>query len=473
MKDLTTLYNDSLATLTDLYQLTMAYGYWKNNIHEKNAVFHLFYRKEPFDGNYAILAGVETVVHFLKNFRYRPDDLDYLLTLTGPDGSRLFDLDFIEYLQNMEFCCTVDTIAEGTVVFANEPLLRITGPIIQCQLLETILLNIINFQTLIATKASRVCAAADGDKVVEFGLRRAQGIDGGLSASRACYIGGCSATSNVLAGKLFGIPVIGTHAHSWVMSFNSEEESFEAYAQTMPNNCVFLVDTFDTLEGVKKAIIQGIKLRERGYEMTGIRLDSGDLCQLSIQARKLLDEAGFPKAIIVASNDLDEYKIAQLKEAGARIDSWGVGTQMITSADQSALGGVYKLGAIEDQPGRWIEKIKLSNDIEKVTNPGVLEVWRYYSRDDGSGFQDIVVNTDTYPTSSSTLEYVDHAKRLLQPLFHKGVFVGKIRSISEVRKFVLEQMENFDLTVEHKVIVDETLMARKKRMISRTKVLET
>lgn len=470
MKNLSELYSDSLATLTDLYQLTMAYGYWKNNIHEQKAVFHLFYRKNPFNGNYSILAGIETAVQFLNNFRYRSDDLEYLSTLTDSSEQPLFEKEFLDYLSSIKFSCTIDAIAEGTVVFANEPLLRVTGPIIQCQLLETALLNIINFQTLIATKASRVCLAAQDDKVVEFGLRRAQGIDGGISASRASYIGGCTATSNVLAGKLFGIPVIGTHAHSWVMSFDSEEQAFEAYAKAMPNNCVFLVDTFNTIEGVRKAIAQGIQLREQGHEMTGIRLDSGDLCQLSIEARKLLDEAGFPKAIIIASNDLDEYKIAQLKEAGARIDSWGVGTQMVTSADQSALGGVYKLGAIEFQPGSWVERIKLSNDPDKITNPGILEVWRYYSKIDGD-FQDIVVNADTYPVSCSTLKDVD-AKRLLEPLFSKGVFVGKLQPISDIRQFVKTQFESFDHNVEHKVITDETLLSRKKRMIARNRVLE-
>lgn len=458
MKNLNDLYSDSLSTLTDLYQLTMAYGYWKNNMHEKNAVFHLFYRKDPFKGNYAIAAGLEYVVHFLNNFQYRPDDLEYIATLNGPDGSPLFEKGFIDYLGAMKFSCTVDAIPEGTVVFANEPLLRIRGPIIQCQLLETALLNIINFQTLDATKASRVCAAAGEDKVVEFGLRRAQGIDGGVAASRACHIGGCAATSNVLAGKLFGIPLVGTHAHSWVMSFDSEEEAFEAYAKAMPNNCVFLVDTFDTIEGTRKAIAEGLKLRARGFEMTGVRLDSGDLCKLSIEVRKMLDDAGFPNAIIVASNDLDEYKVIELKKNGARINSWGVGTQMVTSADQSALGGVYKLGAIEESPGHWIDKIKLSNDIVKVTNPGILEVWRC---DDGKSFFDIIANSNWSPDNAISFYH-----KLLVPIFENGNCVYQLPSISEIRERCLKQLSMHDCAlIKGMAYVEDSLLARKKEMV--------
>ena len=465
-KDLSALYKDSLATLTDLYQLTMAYSYWKNKVHEKNAVFHLFYRKNPFDGHYAICAGLEYVVHFLKNFHFSYDDLSYLSTLKGSDNQPLFEKDFLDYLEKMEFSCTVDAIPEGTVVFANEPLLRIKGPIIQCQLLETALLNIINFQTLIATKASRVCAAAGNDRVVEFGLRRAQGIDGGVSASRASYIGGCAATSNVLAGKLFGIPVVGTHAHSWVMSFPSEEEAFEAYAQAMPNNCVFLVDTYDTINGIKNAIKQGLKLRERGFEMVGIRLDSGNLTELSIQARQMLDEAGFPDAQIVASNDLDEHKIAKLKEQGARISSWGVGTQMVTSADQSALGGVYKLGAIEEEPGRWVDKIKLSNDINKVTNPGVLEVWRYYHFRTGKMRKDIISNEGFEPDTITLMESVEEIPRkLFVRIFDNGKLVYDLPEIAEIRNYVLKQMSAGVDFSTYLVAIDDSLWQRKKEMI--------
>ena len=456
MKSLADLYSDSLVTLTDLYQLTMAYGYWKNNMHEKNAVFHLFYRKDPFKGNYAICAGLEYVIHLLKDFHFRQDDVDYISTLLGSDGLPLFQKEFIDYLTCMKFSCTVDAIPEGTVVFANEPLIRITGPIIQAQLLETILLTIINDQTLIATKASRVSIAAGDDRVVEFGLRRAQGIDGGLAASRACYIGGCAATSNVLAGKLFGIPVVGTHAHSWVMSFDTEEEAFEAYAEAMPNNCVFLVDTYDTIEGVKKAIIQGLKLRARGFEMIGVRLDSGDLCALSIEARKLLDQAGFPNAQIIASNDLDEHKIRELKKSGARIDSWGVGTQMVTAADQPALGGVYKLGAIEES-GKWVEKIKLSNNIEKVTNPGILEVWRC---SDNKSFFDIIANSSWIPKNT-----MSSYRKLLVPIFENGKLVYQLPAISEIRDRCLKQLLIHDCTLKNTVFIEDNLLARKERMM--------
>jgi nicotinate phosphoribosyltransferase len=297
--------------------------------------------------------------------------LEFLATLTGDDGKPLFESAFLEYLRALRFTCDVDAIPEGTVAFPHEPLLRITGPILQCQLLETALLNLINFQSLIATKAARVCLATQGEPVLEFGLRRAQGLDGGLAASRAAYIGGCAATSNVLAGKTFDIPVRGTHAHSWVMAFDDEREAFSAYAKAMPNNCVFLVDTYDTLEGVRRAVETGKWLRERGHEMVGIRLDSGDLAWLSVEARKILDNGGFPKALIVASNDLDEHIIASLKAQGAQINVWGVGTKLITAFDQPALGGVYKLGAIRGDDGRWVYKVKLSEQAAKVSTPGI------------------------------------------------------------------------------------------------------
>ncbi len=304
----------------------------------------------------------------------------------------------------MQLKIDIDAMPEGTVAFPHEPLLRVRGPIIECQILETALLNILNFQTLIATKASRVVHAAQGDQVLEFGLRRAQGIDGALAASRAAYIGGCHATSNVLAGKLFGIPVRGTHAHSWVMSFENELEAFAAYAQAMPNNCVFLVDTYDTLEGVRNAIRIGNVLRDSGHRMVGIRLDSGDLAQLSVDARKLLDEAGFTDASIVASNDLDEKLIESLKHQGAKISIWGVGTKLVTAYDQPALGGVYKLGAIQDSDGRWVPKIKLSEQLIKTSTPGILQVRRYFHQ--GCMAADRIWNELEEPTpeaGSSTL----------------------------------------------------------------------
>ena len=316
---LSKLYRQKLTILTDLYQLTMAYGYWKNGMYDQEAVFHLFFRKHPFKGNYTIAAGLESVIHFLNDFKFSVDDIQYLGSLKGADGKALFDEGFLNYLQRLEFTCDVDAIPEGTAVFPHQPLLRIKGPLLQAQLIETTLLTLINFPTLIATKAARICQAAQDDTVLEFGLRRAQGIDGGLTASRSAYIGGCHATSNILAGKLFGIPVKGTHAHSWVMSVEDEPQAFASYADAMPNNCVFLVDTYDTIQGVKYAIEAGHELRKKGHEMLGIRLDSGDLADLSIKARKLLDEAGFPKTQIVASDSLNEVKIKALKEKGAKL----------------------------------------------------------------------------------------------------------------------------------------------------------
>src|SRR5580765_7038177 len=367
------------ALLTDLYQLTMAYGYWKSGRAEREAVFHLFFRKAPFRSGFTIAAGLEPVIDFLRTFQFTHEDLEFLGTLKGSDGQPLFDHRFLEYLRPLRFKCDLDAIPEGTVVFPQEPVLRVQGPILQCQLVESALLNFINFQSLIATKAARVCLAARGEPVLEFGLRRAQGVDGALSASRAAYIGGCASTSNVLAGKLYGIPVSGTHAHSWVMAFDDEREAFRAYAEAMPNNCVFLVDTYDTLEGVRRAVEVGQWLRKHGHEMLGIRLDSGDLAWLSIEARKILDAAGFPKAFIVASNDLDEQIIQSLKEQGAAITVWGVGTKLVTAYDDPALGGVYKLGAIRDEKGKWVYKLKLSEQSAKISPPGIQQVRRFRS----------------------------------------------------------------------------------------------
>src|SRR6056297_372035 len=379
MNMIPTLYGHSLALLTDLYQLTMAYGYWKQGDRFGNATFHLFFRKLPFQGGYAIAAGLGTVLEILETFRFTAEDCDYLRTLRGNDGERLFEDGFLDMLQDLELACDIEAVPEGTAVFPNEPLLRVSGPILQCQILETMLLCVVNFQTLIATKSARICAATAGAEVLEFGLRRAQGIDGSITATRAAYIGGCSATSNVLAGKLLGIPVRGTHAHSWVMAFETELEAFDAYAEAMPNNCVFLVDTYDTLEGVRNAVLVGQRLRARGHELVGIRLDSGDLAYLSIEARRILDEAGFPAAKIVASNDLDEQTIESLRHQGAPIAVWGVGTKLVTAFDQPALGGVYKLGAMQLPSGAWQPKLKLSEKRIKTSIPGRQQVRRFFN----------------------------------------------------------------------------------------------
>lgn len=378
----TTPMSQSLALLTDLYQLTMGCGYWKSGMAERRACFHLFFRRNPFKGGYAVAAGLQDAVRYLEGLRFEQDDVEYLASLESSDGSRLFPPEFLQFLRASKPELDVHAIPEGTVVFPHEPLLRIEGPLWQAQLVETALLNIVNFQTLIATKAARVCRAArsaDGtpESVLEFGLRRAQGVDGALSATRAAYIGGCSATSNVLAGRRYGIPVRGTHAHSWVMSFPSERESFEAYAAAFPKGSVFLVDTFDTLEGVKIAVEVGKAMRSKGHEMLGVRLDSGDLAELSIGARKILDAGGFPNAAIVASNDLDEYRIEELKKRGARITVWGVGTRLTTAYDQPALGGVYKLAAIQNAEGAWEPRIKLSENPIKTSIPNRQQVRRF------------------------------------------------------------------------------------------------
>ncbi len=367
----------SLALLTDLYELTMAYGYWKTGMTGREAVFHLFFRHNPFDSGFTIACGLAPVLDFLERFQFTAGDLDYLATLRGEDHRPLFEPDFLKMLGRLRIDCAIDAVPEGTVIFPQEPLLRVRGPILQAQLLETALLNILNFQSLIATKAARICLAAGGDPVLEFGLRRAQGPDGGISASRASFVGGCAATSNVLAGKLFGIPVGGTHAHSWVMAFDDELESFKAYAEAMPNNCVFLVDTYNSLQGVRHAIEVGNWLRANGHKLIGIRLDSGDLAYLSSEARGLLDAAGFTDARIYASNELDEDVIRSLKEQHARIGVWGVGTHLATAYGQPALGGVYKLSALR-QPGEpWQHKIKLSEQAAKISTPGVQQVRRF------------------------------------------------------------------------------------------------
>ena len=368
--------------LTDLYQLTMAYGYWRSGMADHDAVFHLFFRKNPFRGGYAIAAGLEQALTLLGRWGFDDEALAYLADLTGNDGAPLFSADFLAWLRDTPLRLDIDAIPEGTAVFPHAPLLRVRGSLIQAQLLETVLLTLLNFETLIATKAARVCHAAAGDAVLEFGLRRAQGIDGGLSASRAAYVGGCSATSNVLAGRLFGIPVKGTHAHSWVMAFPDEDAAFAAYAAAMPNNCIFLVDTYDTLEGVRAAVRAGQALRARGHRLVGVRLDSGDLAALSRAARQILDEGGFPDAAVVASDSLDEHRILELKAQGARIDIWGVGTNLVTARDQPALGGVYKLAAIRAPgSGTWAPRIKLSEQPIKVSNPGIQQVRRYIAAD--------------------------------------------------------------------------------------------
>lgn len=370
------LYKPSLGLLTDLYQLTMGYGYFRNNMTERKSIFHLFFRKPPFGRNYAIAAGFAIAQELIEQFHFSNSDIEFLYALKGNDGQALFSEDYLQKLSTWRPRVRVFGVPEGSAILEHCPLLRIEGPLFDCQLLETPLLTILNFQTLIASKSANICQVAKDDMVLEFGLRRAQGIDGGIGAARAAYIGGCHATSNVLAAKLLGIPCKGTHAHSWVMSFATEQEAFATYAHAMPNNCIFLVDTYNTIDGVKNAIEEAKKLRQKGHEMIGVRLDSGDLLALSKTARQLLDDADFPNAKIVVSDSLDEHKMTRLKEQGAPIDIWGVGTNLVTAKDQPALGGVYKLGAIEDDAGNWLHRVKMSNTPIKVSNPGKLQIMR-------------------------------------------------------------------------------------------------
>jgi nicotinate phosphoribosyltransferase len=443
------VYGGSLALLTDLYQLTMACGYWKGGDADREAVFHLTFRRAPFGGGYAIAAGLAPAIAFLRRLRFDAADLAYLAELRDGDGDPLFPKGFLDYLGALKFSCTVDAAPEGSLVFAHEPIVRVTGPIAHAQLVETALLTLINFQTLIATKTARIVQAARGAPVLEFGLRRAQGIDGGLGASRAAYIGGVAATSNVLAGKLFGIPVRGTHAHSWVMFHGDELTAFRAYAEALPGNCTFLVDTYDTLKGVAHAITVGKELRARGHELAGIRLDSGDLAHLSIESRRMLDAAGFPDAKILASNDLDEMLIGSLHEQGARIDGYGVGTKLVTGFDQPALGGVYKLGGYRDDAGNWRDAIKLSEQPLKISNPGMLAVKRLRRGDElvgdvifdeMRGYAGPAIHDIEHPQQMAHTPAFDRAEDLLVRVLDRGEPTGALPTLEMARARAAEQL---------------------------------
>jgi nicotinate phosphoribosyltransferase len=468
------LYSQSLSLLTDFYQLTMSYGYWKAGIASKESVFHLFFRKRPFHGGFTITAGLDAVIHYLNNFRFHPDDLAYLATLKGDDGKMLFDPKFFDFLADLKFTCDVDAIPEGNVVFPYEPLIRVQGPLIQCQLLESPLLNLINFPSLIATKAARICIAAKGDPVIEFGLRRAQGIDGSLTASRAAYIGGCVGTSNVLAGKMFNIPVRGTHSHSWVMIFDDEKEAFQTYAENLPNNCVFLVDTYNSVEGVKKAIEAGNWLKEHGKKLLGIRLDSGDLTYLSIKCRSLLDEAGFQDTKIMASNELDETLISELKRQGAMIDIWGVGTNLVTGGTQAALDGVYKLSAIRNPGEAWKYKLKLSEQMVKISNPGILQVKRFSSKHgyvtDAIYDTSIGMNAKSYvkdlldSTKQHPINKEWSSKDLLIPIFQKGKCVYQTPSLEEIRNTTKKELALFHTGIKRFINPHEYVVGMEKTL---------
>ena len=442
----------NLTLLTDLYELTMMQGYFKNRTDE-TVIFDAFYRSNPSGGGYSIVAGLDQIIDYIKNLQFSHEDLAYLHSLG------IFDADFLEYLHDFKFSGDIYAIPEGTVVFPREPLIKVIAPIMEAQLVETAILTILNHQSLIATKASRVVYAAKGDGIMEFGLRRAQGPDAGVYGARAAMIGGCVGTSNVLAGQLFDVPVRGTHAHSWIMSFPDEYSAFKAYATLYPGSCCLLVDTYDTLKsGVPNAIRIFQEMKDSGIPLKnyGIRLDSGDLAYLSKKARLLLDEAGFADAFISASSDLDEYLIDSLKSQGCKISSWGVGTNLITSKDCPAFGGVYKLAAIKDKAtGKFISKIKLSENSEKITNPGNKTIFRIYDKRHGKIKADLIALADeTFDEGKDMIIFdpIDTWKRtkirahsytlreLLVPIFKDGICVYHSPSVMEIRAYCVEEL---------------------------------
>ncbi len=467
----------NLTLLTDLYQLTMGYGYFCEGKHEQEAVFDVFFRPNKLI-TYSVAAGMEQVAEYLENLRFDESDLNYLQSLN------LFSKEYLTYLKNLRFTGSVYAVREGEIVFPYEPIVTVKAPMIQAQLVETALLTFINHQTLIASKSAKICAAAGGG-VMEFGLRRAQGADAGIYGARAAMIGGCVGTSNVYAGREFGVPVSGTMAHSWVMNFPTELDAFRAYANSFPDNCLLLCDTYDTLRsGVPNAITVFRELRERGYEPKGIRLDSGDLAYLSKKARKMLDEAGFPDAVICASGDLDESSIRSLKVQGAKINVWGVGTKLITSADLPALGGVYKLAAVYED-GKEIPKIKLSDTREKITNPSFKEIFRIYDKKTDKAIADLIVRhgeridesqplTIFHPVDTwKKMTITDYTVRSLRtPLVENGKRVAPPQSVMEHAAYFKKEYARFweeytrlDMPHIYKVDLSASLYALKQEMI--------
>lgn len=438
--------DDSLSLHTDLYQINMMQVYFEQHMHTKRAVFEVYFRSLPFKNGYAVFAGLERVVRYLSDFRFTQSDLDYLNQLGYP-------ADFLDYLATMRLELTVRSAKEGDLVYANEPILQIEGPLAQCQLIETALLNIVNYQTLIATKARRIKAVIEDEPLMEFGTRRAQEMDAAIWGTRAAFIGGASATSNVRAGKLFGIPIAGTHAHSLVQAYGDDYQAFKAYAQTH-TECVFLVDTYDTLRiGVPAAIRVAKEFGDR-IQFKGVRIDSGDMAYISKKVRQQLDEAGFPDAKIYASNDLDENTILNLKMQKAKIDVWGVGTKLITAYDQPALGAVYKIVAIEGAEGQMKDTIKLSSNVEKVSTPGKKQVWRITSREKGKSegdyitfagsdvtqMEQIYMFHPTYTYINKTIENFD-ARPLLVPIFDKGQLVYDLPSLQQIQAYANQEFD--------------------------------
>lgn len=449
---LSKLYGSSLTLLTDLYQLTMCYGYWKLGLKDQQACFNLFFRRKPFEGAYAIAAGLQSVIDFIQNFKFSSDDIEYLASLLDKKDQPIFSQDFLKFLKNYRLSCDIDAVEEGSLVFPYEPILRVKGPLIDCQILESPILNLINFPTLIATKASRIVRAAYPDEVIEFGVRRAQGIDGAITATRSAYIGGCKSTSNVIGGKFFNIPVRGTHSHSWVLAHESEMASFHNISQILPGSCTFLVDTFHSIEGTKHAIEVAKRMKNKD-SFFAVRLDSGDLATISIKVRKLLDESGFHHVKIMASNELDEYLIRDLKYQGAKINLWGVGTKLVTGCSQPALDGVYKLSAIQDRSGRWVHRLKISESFFKVTDPGLLKVRRYIS---DSGFYigdmiyDEILGADPSVPIIDSLEPSKTQKQgknfieILKPIFRQGLLEYSNPPLQNMQKKAEEELKKLN-----------------------------
>jgi nicotinate phosphoribosyltransferase len=436
------------ALLTDQYELVMAYGYWKLGRIDEEGVFQVFFRKHPFQNPVTICCGLERVIQFIQNWHFTVEEINYLSRLKTPESNLLFSPEFLKYLKNLRFTGNIDAIPEGTLVFPHQPLLRIQAPIIQCQLLETALINFIQFSSLIATKAARIKAVAGTDEVIEFGLRRAQGPDGGVLASRAAFIGGCDATSNALAGMLYHIPIRGTQAHSWIMSFDDELTAFEDFAKAIPENTILLVDTYNTLKGIRNAIIVAQQLTQQGHQLIAVRLDSGNLAELSQQARLLLDAAGLQQTKILASGDLDEFKIAALKHQNANIDLWGVGTRLATAFEQPALDAVYKLAAIrKTETSPWQYKIKISDTPSKTTLPGIHQVRRYFDNEKMIG--DVIFNVGENIVDH--FQHATHAENLLQPIYQNGKLIYQSPPTPKIREQSLVQQKIFNNNEQYSV----------------------
>lgn len=473
---------ENLTMLTDFYEITMANGYFTNGYKDKTVYFDMFFRQIPDNGGYAIMAGVEQIAEYLEKLKFTDDDIEYLRE------RKMFSDGFLDYLKNFKFTCDVWTVPEGMPIFPGEPIVTVRGPVIQAQFIETMILLTINHQSLIATKANRICHAAQGRPVMEFGSRRAQGPDSAVLGARAAYIGGCCGTACTLCDRDYGVPALGTMAHSWVQLFDSELDAFRAYAREYPKDCMLLVDTYNVLKsGIPNAIkVFREELLPKGYRPSGIRIDSGDITYLSKKARRILNEAGFPDCKICASNSLDEYIIRDMLTQGACVDSFGVGERMITSSSHPVFGGVYKLSAVENDDGTIIPKIKISENVSKITTPGFKRLWRLYDKKTGKAMADVLTLNDETLDSSLPYEIFDpdfvwkrktlanfRAVEIRQQLFSKGKRIGLPRSIKEIKMFCKQQVDTlwdevrrFENPHHYYVDLSQKLWDLKSRMIS-------